>query len=87
MNSFFGYSEIEFALEISEENDNLLKNLYVIDFEKANSLSQKVVSVQTLQAVQKKIADNITIFVNLQNDEDNKIFSNEFRIEVHYVLC
>ena len=76
LNSFFGYSEIEFALEISEENDNLLKNLYVIDFEKANSLSQKVVSVQTLQAVQKKIADNITIFVNLQNDEDNKIKSS-----------
>ena len=24
LNSFFGYSEIEFALEISEENDNLL---------------------------------------------------------------
>lgn len=73
--SFYGYSEIAFALEIALENEKLLKNLSVIDFEKADSLSHKVVPLQTLQSFQKNIADNITIFINLQNDEDNKIKS------------
>ena len=57
------------------ENEKLLKNLSVIDFEKADSLSHKVVPLQTLQSLQKNIADNITIFINLKNDEDNKIKS------------
>ena len=75
LKSFYGYSEIAFALEISLENEKLLKNLSVIDFEKADSLSHKVVPLQTLQSLQKNISDNITIFINLKNDEDNKIKS------------
>ena len=40
--SFYGYSEICFALEIAEENDRLLKNMQVIDFDRAESVRHTI---------------------------------------------
>lgn len=79
--SFYGYSEICFALEIAEENDRLLKNMQVIDFDRAESVRHTIISLQNIQALQKKFAETITIFVNILGDSDNKIkssFQNAF---------
>lgn len=73
--TFYGYSEICFAAEIASENDKLVKNLTVIDFESGNEISKKVVSLQNTQLIKKKFAENITIYVQISGDKDNKIKS------------
>lgn len=73
--TFYGYSEICFAAEIASENDKLVKNLTVIDFESGNEISKKVVSLQNMQLAKKKFAENITIYVQISGDRDNKIKS------------
>lgn len=73
--TFYGYSEICFAAEIASENDKLVKNLTVIDFESASEISKKVVSFQNMQLAKKKFAENITIYVQISGDKDNKIKS------------
>lgn len=73
--TFYGYSEICFATEIASENDKLVKNLTVIDFESGNEISKKVVSLQNTQLAKKKFAENITIYVKISGDRDNKIKS------------
>lgn len=73
--TFYGYSEICFAAEIASENDKLVKNLTVIDFESGNEISKKVVSLQNTQLAKKKFAENITIYVKISGDRDNKIKS------------
>lgn len=73
--TFYGYSEICFAAEIASENDKLVKNLTVIDFERGNEISKKVVSLQNTQLAKKKFAENITIYVQISGDRDNKIKS------------
>lgn len=73
--TFYGYSEICFAAEIASENDKLVKNLTVIDFESGNEISKKVVSLQNTQLTKKKFAENITIYVKISGDRDNKIKS------------
>ncbi len=73
--TFYGYSEICFAAEIASENDKLVKNLTVIDFESGNEISKKVVSLQNTQLAKKKFAENITIYVQISGDRDNKIKS------------
>lgn len=74
-NSFYAYSEICFAIEIANENDKLLKNLMIIDFDAGDALNEEIVSLKSLLAMQKKIADNITIFTEIRGDKDNKIKS------------
>lgn len=73
--TFYGYSEICFAAEIASENDKLVKNLTVIDFESGNEISKKIVSLQNTQLAKKKFAENITIYVQISGDKDNKIKS------------
>lgn len=73
--SFYGYSEISFALDIASENDRLLKNLSVVDSDKGISLGKEIISVQNVQSAQKKFAENIIIYVNVNGDSDNKIKS------------
>lgn len=73
--TFYGYSEICFAAEIASENDKLVKNLTVIDFESGNEISKKIVSLQNTQLAKKKFAENITIYVKISGDKDNKIKS------------
>lgn len=73
--TFYGYSEICFAAEIASENDKLVKNLTVIDFESGNEISKKIVSLQNTQLTKKKFAENITIYVQISGDKDNKIKS------------
>lgn len=73
--TFYGYSEICFAAEIASENDKLVKNLTVIDFESGNEISKKIVSFQNTQLTKKKFAENITIYVQISGDKDNKIKS------------
>lgn len=73
--TFYGYSEICFAVEIAAENDKLLKNLTVIDFENGNEISKKIVSLQNTQLAKKKFAEDITIYVKISGDKDNKIKS------------
>ncbi len=73
--TFYGYSEICFAAEIAAENDKLVKNLTVIDFESGSEISKKVVSLQNTQLAKKKFAENITIYVQISGDRDNKIKS------------
>ncbi len=73
--TFYGYSEICFAAEIASENDKLVKNLTVIDFESGNEISKKIVSLQNTQLAKKKFAENITIYVKISGDRDNKIKS------------
>lgn len=73
--TFYGYSEICFAAEIASANDKLVKNLTVIDFESGNEISKKVVSLQNTQLAKKKFAENITIYVKISGDRDNKIKS------------
>lgn len=73
--TFYGYSEICFAAEIASENDKLVKNLTVIDFESGSEISKKVVSFQNMQLAKKKFAENITIYVKISGDRDNKIKS------------
>lgn len=73
--TFYGYSEICFAAEIASENDKLVKNLTVIDFESGSEISKKIVSLQNTQLIKKKFAENITIYVQISGDKDNKIKS------------
>lgn len=73
--TFYGYSEICFAAEIASENDKLLKNLTVIDFESGSEISKKIVSLKNTQLTKKKFAENITIYVQISEDKDNKIKS------------
>lgn len=73
--TFYGYSEICFAAEIASENDKLVKNLTVIDFESGSEISKKIVSLQNTQLTKKKFAENITIYVQIFGDKDNKIKS------------
>lgn len=73
--TFYGYSEICFAAEIASENDKLVKNLTVIDFESGSEISKKIVSLQNTQLAKKKFAENITIYVKISGDRDNKIKS------------
>lgn len=73
--TFYGYSEICFAAEIASENDKLVKNLTVIDFESGSEISKKIVSFQNMQLTKKKFAENITIYVQISGDKDNKIKS------------
>ncbi len=73
--TFYGYSEICFAAEIASENDKLVKNLTVIDFESSSEISKKIVSLQNTQLAKKKFAENITIYVQISGDRDNKIKS------------
>lgn len=73
--TFYGYSEICFAAEIASENDKLVKNLTVIDFESGSEISKKIVSLQNMQLTKKKFAENITIYVQISGDKDNKIKS------------
>lgn len=73
--TFYGYSEICFAAEIAAENDKLVKNLTVIDFESGSEISKKIVSLQNTQLAKKKFAENITIYVQISGDRDNKIKS------------
>lgn len=73
--TFYGYSEICFAAEIASENDKLVKNLTVIDFESSSEISKKIVSLQNTQLAKKKFAENITIYVQISGDKDNKIKS------------
>lgn len=73
--TFYGYSEICFAAEIASENDKLVKNLTVIDFESGSEISKKIVSFQNMQLTKKKFAENITIYVKISGDRDNKIKS------------
>lgn len=73
--TFYGYSEICFAVEIASENDKLLKNLTVIDFERGNGMSKKAVSIQDTQLAKKKFAEDISIYVKISGDKDNKIKS------------
>lgn len=73
--TFYGYSEICFAAEIASENDKLVKNLTVIDFESGSEISKKIVSLQNTQLTKKKFAENITIYVQISGDKDNKIKS------------
>ena len=74
--TFFGYSEICFALEIATENDRLLKNLTIIDFDKGSAASSQAVSLKSMQAAQKKFAEGITISINIKDDSNNKIKSS-----------
>ena len=73
--TFYGYSEICFAAEIASENDKLVKNLTVIDFERGSEISKRIVSLQNTQLTKKKFAENITIYVQISGDRDNKIKS------------
>lgn len=73
--TFYGYSEICFAAEIASENDKLVKNLTIIDFESGSEISKKIVSLQNTQLTKKKFAENITIYVQISGDKDNKIKS------------
>lgn len=73
--TFYGYSEICFAAEIASENYKLVKNLTVIDFESGSEISKKIVSLQNTQLTKKKFAENITIYVQISGDKDNKIKS------------
>lgn len=73
--TFYGYSEICFAAEIASENDKLVKNLTVIDFERGSEISKRIVSLQNTQLTKKKFAENITIYVQISGDKDNKIKS------------
>lgn len=73
--TFYGYSEICFAAEIASENDKLVKNLTVIDFESGSEISKKIVSLQNTQLTKKKFAENITIYLQISGDKDNKIKS------------
>lgn len=73
--TFYGYSEICFAAEIASENDKLVKNLTVIDFEIGSEISKKIESLQNTQLTKKKFAENITIYVQISGDKDNKIKS------------
>lgn len=73
--TFYGYGEICFATEIASENDRLVKNLTVIDFESGNEISKKVVSFQNMQLTKKNFAEDITIYVKISGDKDNKIKS------------
>lgn len=73
--TFYGYSEICFAAEIASENDKLVKNLTVIDFESGSEISRKIVSLKNTQLTKKKFAENITIYVQISGDKDNKIKS------------
>ncbi len=73
--TFYGYSEICFAAEIASENDKLVKNITVIDFESGSEISKKIVSLQNTQLTKKKFAENITIYVQISGDKDNKIKS------------
>ena len=72
LDSFYGYSEICFALEIAVENDKLLKNLSVINVDRGEQLSKKVVSLESIKALQKKSAEKITIYIDIKNDADKK---------------
>ena len=74
--TFFGYSEICFALEIATENDRLLKNLTIVDFDKGSAASSQAVSLKSMQAAQKKFAEGITISINIKDDSNNKIKSS-----------
>lgn len=73
--TFYGYSEICFAAEIASENDKLAKNLTVIDFESGSEISKKIVSLKNTQLTKKRFAENITIYVQISGDKDNKIKS------------
>lgn len=73
--TFYGYSEICFAAEIASENDKLVKNLTVIDFERGSEISKRIVSLQNTQLTKKKFAENIIIYVQISGDKDNKIKS------------
>ncbi|WP_303919678.1 LPP20 family lipoprotein [Treponema berlinense] len=73
--TFYGYSEICFALDIAKENDRLLKNLSVIDFDKGTEIGNQIVSLKTVEAAQKQFAEGITIYVSLTGDVDNRIKS------------
>ncbi len=73
--TFYGYSEICFAAEIASENDKLVKNLTVIDFESGSEICKKIVSLKNTQLTKKKFAENITIYVQISGDKDNKIKS------------
>lgn len=73
--TFYGYSEICFAAEIAAENDKLVKNLTVIDFESGSEISKEIVSLKNTQLTKKKFAENITIYVQISGDKDNKIKS------------
>ena len=73
--TFYGYSEICFAAEIASENDKLVKNLTVIDFESGSEISKKIVSLKNTQLTKKKFKENITIYVQISGDKDNKIKS------------
>lgn len=73
--TFYGYSEICFAAEIASENDKLVRNLTVIDFERGSEISKRIVSLQNTQLTKKKFAENITIYVQISGDKDNKIKS------------
>lgn len=73
--TFYGYSEICFAAEIASENDKLVKNLTVIDFESGSEISKKIVSLKNTQLTKKKFAENIIIYVQISGDKDNKIKS------------
>lgn len=75
LESFYGYSEICFALEIAVENDKLLKNLSVINVDRGEQLSKKVVSLESIKVLQKKSAEKITIYIDIKNDADKKIKS------------
>lgn len=73
--SFYGYSEISFALDVALQNDKLLKNLMVIDFESGEAVSKEIVSSKDIQLAKKKFAEGITIYVDVKGDMDNKIKS------------
>ncbi len=73
--TFYGYSEICFAAEIASENEKLLKNLMVIDFELGNEISKKIISFQNTQLAKKKFAEDITIYVKIFGDKENRIKS------------
>ncbi len=73
--SFYGYSEISFALDVALENDKLLKNLMVIDFESGETLSKEIIASKDMQIAKKQFAEGITIYVDVKGDMDNKIKS------------
>lgn len=73
--TFYGYSEICFALDIARENDRLLKNLSVIDFDKGTEVGKKTVSLKNVEAAQKQFAEGITVYISVDGDADNRIKS------------
>ena len=53
----------------------------MIDFEQGNAISKEIVSLQSMQAAQKKFAEGITIYIRIGGDRENKIksaFQNRF---------